>query len=658
MSPSAWALFQSALRTSTRKDPPWACSTATDSCIGAPSSNPCATSVPLGDDGNPRTFIAADSVPVGESRTERVEVNCACAASAPTGPSVVPDAFRVPASAGDNDFKSRTSRSQLACRIEGLGPRGPGTGLETSPLAVSTAARPVNFMFSSVMLRSVSAPDNCKVALSPTAPDQFSVPTRSAALASRVTCVAAASCNSCALTSALPPAFWPPSAASGPKSGRRSSSAALRVSAAAAVKLVDACRENNRCEADTTRGRAASSSRTAASILTGDSCSSSGRGPGIRKPSMIACSAALPESAVRSASRAARRTSPGSRNSRASICPSARGVLTPPCQRPCKLALSQAMSGRGDKAGESNAKSRSADRSVTLRLPCARPRKAPASMDSSTRSASRGPLKFTDAASAPSPGSCSRFSNGPPAGSCRVNAASIRFGSNRSCNSYSPSPSMRCAAALMIMSLTERKWALPRSVSDAGAPASSAPSLTRSTVMLATSMRGMDTVPLCALGDGSGVRSMSTLAACRVSIWMRRASNAAGDQLRVTRSARSHTPRSSLSSRRSNVRRWGNEPANPDRETWPEVRLCVSFSIIARPESVLPAMNRAPPSNKMSSADAPITQPEILSARRIRRPAPARCRSRGHRRRRRAAARSWTPRTPRGAAGSARQHRT
>src|ERR1700722_18774767 len=111
---------------SARKDPPWPRSMATSRCTGAPSNDPCADNEPLGADGKPRTFNTADSAPVGESRTERVEVNRASPPSAVTGPSIVPDASSVPATAGDNDLRSRTLSPQRAWRIEGVGFREAG----------------------------------------------------------------------------------------------------------------------------------------------------------------------------------------------------------------------------------------------------------------------------------------------------------------------------------------------------------------------------------------------------------------------------------------------------------------------------------------------------------------------------------------------------
>ena len=434
ISPSICALFHSARRISALIDPSWFRSTLTSTCTGAPSNTPCAARLPLGVDGRPLTFAVADISPLGEPRTERLDVNCASPAKAVIGPASVPDAFSVPASAGDTAFRSETSRAQRARRLWRLLPAPPGAGLDSSPPAVSDAARPVNFRFSRVIARSVSAPDNCSVALSPTTPDQISVPGRSAALASRITCVAPPSSCKRALRSALPVTFCPAIAASSVKLGRRNSSVALRLPLVAAVGA-DACNENNRCDALRSSGRVAASSLMAASTVMGESSSSCGRGPGIRSPVMTACNAAFPESAFASPLRAASCAPPGRRNRSMSICASACGALRLPCQRPCTLARSHARSARGARAAESNAKSRSADRSSKSMLPSACPRRAPAAMDSSRRSAERGPLKFTVAASAPRPGSCRIFSKGPPAGSCSFNAASIRFRSNRNCKS-------------------------------------------------------------------------------------------------------------------------------------------------------------------------------------------------------------------------------
>jgi len=111
---------------------------ATSTSSGAPSRIPCAETVPLGLDGKPRIFTAAEIVPLGESRTESVEVNCASPANAVGAPSIAPEALRVPASAGDRALRSVALRSQRTCRA----------ALETSPPAVSDTARPVKFIFS------------------------------------------------------------------------------------------------------------------------------------------------------------------------------------------------------------------------------------------------------------------------------------------------------------------------------------------------------------------------------------------------------------------------------------------------------------------------------------------------------------------------------
>ena len=93
---------------------------ATSNCKGALSKEPCTCSVPLGADGRPCSLLSAYIVPLGEPRSESVEVSRAVLASEVLGPSRSPEALRVPASAGDRELRSETSRDQRACRIAGL----------------------------------------------------------------------------------------------------------------------------------------------------------------------------------------------------------------------------------------------------------------------------------------------------------------------------------------------------------------------------------------------------------------------------------------------------------------------------------------------------------------------------------------------------------
>ena len=172
---------------------------------------------------------------------------------------------------------------------------------------------------------------------------------------------------------------------------------------------------------------------------------------------------------------------------------------------------------------------------------------------------------------------------------------------------------------------------LPCTCRMAVCPASSGPSFTTSADSVPTSMGGMDGGSLLGCAEDMGRRSISTSAACRDSTCIRPANRARGVQLTVTRSAVSQTPRSSLSCKRARTICRGKEPANPDKETWPSVNRRVRFSIMARPLSVLPAMNSDPVSSRSRAAAPAKVQTEILNARRIRRPAQVRCRFRRHR---------------------------
>src|ERR1700722_12844550 len=104
----------------TRTDPASLRAMATSTSTGAPSNDPCAASVPLGADGKPRILIAADSTPLGEPRTETVDVNFASPAREVVGPFIEPDALSVPASAGDQALRSDAARFQRMRRAGAL----------------------------------------------------------------------------------------------------------------------------------------------------------------------------------------------------------------------------------------------------------------------------------------------------------------------------------------------------------------------------------------------------------------------------------------------------------------------------------------------------------------------------------------------------------